>query len=111
MALTGDILAQALATTSATSILAPSGSQEAWIRQIRIVNVSGAPRWVKIWADRDGAVFDDVSLIFPQRTIDGGAIVFDVGLLILRGDAGAQLGIQGQAASTIGVHVVGLMRT
>jgi len=110
MAIVGGQLAQARATTSAVSILSPGVGQEKWVKQIVIVNTSGAPCWIKIYWDEDGTTYDDTTIVFYGNITATVPFVYDVGLKIM-GNAAGNLAIKAQTNDSLTVTVTGVTRT
>ena len=63
-------LAQAVATTSAVSILSPADNEEIEITAIFVSNYSNQNRYINIFHDDNGTTYDGTTAVVYQDTIN-----------------------------------------
>jgi hypothetical protein len=106
----GDQLAQAVATTSAVSILSPAVNIEFEITEIVITNTSNQNRWLSLFHDKDGTTYTDATALIHEETINSSSPPeeFPREHIFMRG--AGNIAIQAQANTVITVTIYGFER-
>ena len=66
----GEQLAQAVATTTATSILSPDDNEEIEITEIELCNHANQNRWLRLFHDKNGTTYDSTTSLRPEKDIN-----------------------------------------
>lgn len=103
-------LAQAVATTTATSILSPKFNEEIEITEIVITNTSGQNRWLSVFHDKDGTTYDNTTALIHEETINSSSPPEEFPREHIFMNGAGNIAIQAQANTTINVTIYGLIR-
>ena len=106
MAETYKQLGQMILTTGDDTVYTVPASTSAIIKNIKVVNYSGAAATVALWQGSGDAIDVDADIILPPVSIDaGGWAEFDGSICM---EAAAELHADGETATSLTITVYGL---
>lgn len=110
MAIAGDKLAQARATTTATLFLQGEAGKEKWIKCIRMVLTSGTSALVEVF-DSDNTAYDDSKSVYRVTLTSSLPVHDDASLKILGSSTSRRLAIKASVNNAVTVTAYGAVRT